>query len=389
MTGVPQNRAGGSRLAIVAPGFNAVSETFIADHARHLAPGATVLICQDSIGSETYGYPVLSHLAPQPVIFGRADGVVKRGIARVRRRLGPPLCYDDRMRLMEFLRAQNVTCVLAEYGPMGVLAGDVCARLGLPLYVIFHGMDASALLRRPRVVRQYRRLFRNVDGVIAVSQFLADNLAAIGAPRDRSHVVPCGTDVASFGPGTPEAGRVLALGRLTEKKAPHLTIRAFGQIAARFPQAHLDVVGDGPLRGACEQEIAALGLETRVTLHGALARDACRAFLARASVFVQHSVTPPNGDTEGSPVAIVEAMASCLPVVATRHSGIVDQVVPGETGYLVNERDTDAMAEAMATLLVDPAAAARMGAAGRERAERVFDQAAQFARLRQIIGLAQ
>ncbi len=365
-------------LAILAPSFNQVSETFIADHARKLAPGRTVLVCQDSRGAEAYGLPVLSHLQSEPA--GKLA-------ARLRRRFGPPLAAGDARRLAAFLEAQGASVMLAEYGPMGVLAADVCAALGLPLHVMFHGIDASALLREPRTRRRYRQMYRTAASVIAVSRALADGLVAEGCPERLIRVVPCGIDPEAFPPGAPEPGRVLALGRLVEKKAPHLTIRAFALAAKDHPQARLDLVGDGPLRAAAEAAVAGTGMADRVTLHGALPHDACRALMRRAAVFAQHSVTAANGDTEGAPVAVAEAMATGLPVVATRHSGIPEQVVDGETGLLVAEGDVAGMGAAIARLLADPALAARMGEAGRARALERLDQARLYGQLRGILGI--
>ena len=377
-------------LAIIAPSFHAVSETFIADHARCLAPEATVLVCNDSRGAEAYGYPVLSHLQPAPTSFGFAGRLLTTNISRLRRRIAPPLSYDDRMRVIEFFKTHGVTRVLAEYGPMGVLIADICAQMGLKLSVIFHGNDASALLRRPKVVRAYKALFPRIAAVsgkvICVSRQLGENLTAIGCPRDLIEIVPCGIRMANFAPGAPEPGRILALGRLVEKKAPHITIRAFGRIASRFPQAHLDLVGDGPLLAACEKEIATAGIADQVTLHGSQPHAFCRDMLNRAAIFAQHSVTAPDGDIEGSPVALAEAMATSLPVVSTRHSGICDQVTDGVNGYLVEEGDVDAMAERMARLLADPEGAQRMGAAGRVRVTESFDQTRLDGQLRALIG---
>jgi glycosyltransferase involved in cell wall biosynthesis len=264
---------------------------------------------------------------------------------------------------------------------------DVCAALKLPLHVIFHGLDASALLRHATVRRRYRHLWPRAASVICVSRALADRLVATGCPEPLVHIVPCGVDETAFLPGTPEPGRVLAIGRLVEKKAPQLTIRAFAAVADRFPQAHLDLVGDGPLMPLCEAAIAEAGLSSRVTLHGPLPHAACAALLRRAAVFAQHSVTASTGDTEGSPVAIAEAMASALPVVATRHSGIPEQVEDEVTGYLVAEGDVAGMGEALARLLADPGRARAMGEAGRARCLAGFTSAESRRRLREILGL--
>ena len=108
------------------------------------------------------------------------------------------------MRLIAFLKEQGVTVVLAEYGPMGVLAADVCATLRLPLHVIFHGLDASALLRHATIRRRYRHLWPRAASVICVSRALADRLVtATGCPNSLIRIVPCGVDEAAFPPGTP------------------------------------------------------------------------------------------------------------------------------------------------------------------------------------------
>jgi colanic acid/amylovoran biosynthesis glycosyltransferase len=387
MTPLPDPPSTGPVLAIVAPSFNHLSETFIADHVRTLAPGRTVLVSQDGRGSAGYGVPVLAHVQPPFTAFGPLDARLKDLRYRLRRRFGPALNFDDRMRVMAFLKEHEVGVVLAEYGPTGALAADVCAALGLPLHVIFHGLDASALLRHATIRRRYRHLWPRAASVICVSCALADRLVATGCPESLIHIVPCGVDEAAFPPGSPEPGRVLAIGRLVEKKAPQLTIRAFAAVADRFPQAHLDVVGDGPLKPLCEAAVAEAGLADRVTLHGPLPHAACGALLRRAAVFAQHSVTASTGDTEGSPVAIAEAMATALPVVATRHSGIPEQVEDGVTGYLVAEGDVAGMGEALARLLADPGQARAMGEAGRQRFLAGFTQARSRARLREILGL--
>jgi glycosyltransferase involved in cell wall biosynthesis len=267
-------------LAIFAPSFGNLSETFIADHARHLAPGRTVLVSQDGRGSAGYGYPVLAHVAPGFTAFGPLDAKLKDLRFRLRRRFGPALAFDDRMRLTAFLKEQGVTVVLAEFGSTGVLAADVCAALGLPLHVYFYGVDASANLRHAGIRRRYRHLWPRAAGVVCISRYLADRLVeTTGLPERLVEVIPCGVDPALFSPAASEPGRVLALGRLVEKKAPHLTVRAFAAAAAAHGHAHLDMVGDGPLRSQVEAAVAETGMGDRITLHGALGREACAALI--------------------------------------------------------------------------------------------------------------
>ena len=183
-------------------------------------------------------------------------------------------------------------------------------------------------------------------------------------------MIPCGVDPARFPPGAPEPGRVLAVGRLVEKKAPHLTVRAFARAAAAHSGG---AARPGRRRAAArplvEAAIAETGMGDRVTLHGALGHDACGDLMRRAAIFVQHSVTASNGDTEGFPVVDRrgdgERAAGGLDPAQRHPRGRVEH---GETGLLVAEGDVDGMGAALARLLADPALAAKMGAAGRARA---------------------
>jgi glycosyltransferase involved in cell wall biosynthesis len=364
------------------------SETFIADHIRFIAPGATILLCKNSADAEEFGCPVLSQMQEEwrpPQTF--AERVVNDIRDWWRIYFQPGLGQTDRRRVISFFQLHNTDAVLGEYGPIGCLLVSTCRQARVPLFVHFHGYDASLLLRDWRQVRQYRLIFNDVSGVIVPSRFLGARLAEIGCPEAKLHVIPYGVDTRIFIPTSPTSQqRLIAVGRLVEKKAPHLSIQAFAQIAHRYPHARLDVAGDGPLRDQCRGLIASLGLDDRIQMHGVQSRKFIARLMQEGLLFVQHSVTAANGDTEGLPVAILEAMASGLPVVSTRHSGIPEAVTDGVTGLLVEERDVDAMARAMSELLDDPDRAATMGAAGRERVLSYFTREIARDRLRAIMG---
>jgi glycosyltransferase involved in cell wall biosynthesis len=261
--------------------------------------------------------------------------------------------------------------------------------MGLPLFVHFHGYDVSQCTTLVSYQRAYRRLAGRTAAFIVPSQYLADRLAGIGIPRDHLHVVPCGVEPAEFPfAGRPADGqRVLAVGRLVDKKAPHLLIAAFAGAATSRPDAILEIIGDGPLMDRCRAEVEARDLAGRVVLHGPRPHAFVKERMRAATVFAQHSVTASNGDTEGLPVAILEAMMSGLPVVSTRHAGIPEAVLDGETGCLVDEGDVAGMGRAIEALLADPRRAGRMGEAGHARAIGHFTHAASIARLRRLMGL--
>jgi colanic acid/amylovoran biosynthesis glycosyltransferase len=145
------------------------------------------------------------------------------------------------------------------------------------------------------------------------------------------------------------------------------------------------VGGAGPRRRAGRAGAAGLGMSDAVELPGRRPHDQVAEAMAGARAFVQHSVTTANGDAEGTPVAVMEAGAAGLPVVSTRHGGISDVVLEGETGSLVDERDVEGMAKHMAALAGDPALAGRLGRAARERIVAEFSTQASVDALWQIL----
>ncbi|AZO63897.1 MULTISPECIES: glycosyltransferase [unclassified Mesorhizobium] len=374
-------------IAVISQFFNTPSETFIRDHVRHLAPGRTVLICQEPDGADQFGYPVLSgvpRLSPLSRLHSRIVNVARLGwLAYVREGMS----RSDEDRVVEFLKAHKVDAALVEYLTMGALFAPACRRAGVRLYAHAHGADSTVMPRKQLWRRRYRRLFAIADGIITPSRFIADRLSQIGCPNEKLHVSPCGVLPERFTPSKRESGRLLFVGRFVEKKSPHLAIEAFARIASKFPEAQLDFVGDGPLMARSKALVEQENLSDRVIFHGSRSIEYVQGMMQDAAIFVQHSVTARNGDMEGLPVSILEAMASALPVVATRHSGIPEAVVDGKTGILVEEHDIESMAEALASLLAEPHRAAKMGDAGRQRVLDHFTQRHTRDRLRHAMML--
>lgn len=374
-------------VAIVAPSFGLVSETFIAYHVRQLAPGSTVLICNDERGAELHGYPVLSGIRSRWEKEGGGPGRPASILQRACRKVHYGLSAGDRDRVAAFLRSTGVTHVLGEYGYSAALMTDACRALDIPLFAYFRGHDASSVMRSFAVRRAYLRMFQQARAIFCVSQYLADRIMKAGCPARLIHVAPSGVSLADFPPGSPEPGRILSVGRLVEKKRPDLVIRAFAGVADRFQDARLDLVGGGPLEARCRSLVQELGLEGRAVLHGALSHGEVAALARKAAVFVLHSVTAPNGDIEGFPTSIAEAMATGIPVVATRHSGIPEHVQEGKTGFLVEEGDWAGMSEALAALLANPRMASEMGQAARQHAVENLDRTRLIREVRRVMGI--
>ena len=259
-------------------------------------------------------------------------------------------------------RAQPDIALLHWIIPQGAVGRLVLGRL--PRVVTTLGGDLYAL-RHPVLQAVKRAVIRSAASVTCMSTDMARELGALGARPDQVHVVPMGVDtapiVAATARETRVPGRVLFVGRLVEKKGAVVLLDALERMTAQ--PAEVVVVGDGPLRRQLEERAGA-----GVAFLGARGKDALAAEYARAGIALYPSVPAANGDRDGLPVALLEAMSAGCAVVASAVPGIVDVVEDGVNGLLVAPGDPDALAAAMGRLIADPALAARLGRAAAETA---------------------
>lgn len=354
------------------------SETFVLQHARRLAPESSVFLTHSKPPLPDLPGPVLCDVSERPHVIGETPPALP--IGRV-----PPLRHRA---TAAFLRRYGVETMMAEFGLLGWELLAPAKQAGTKLYVHFHGYDASSHLRFPKIVKKYGTLFREAEGFFAPSQFLADKLIAIGCPEDRIWITPCGIDPETFAPSSRVPGRCLAVGRFVEKKAPLVTVAAFAEACRQVSGLHFDFIGDGPLLEAAKAKAADEGVSEHITFHGAQPHEVVTGLMREASIFLQHSVTAANGETEGLPVSIMEAMSSEQTVISTFHSGIPEAVVDGESGLLVAEHDAAAMAEKIVAAANDPAWAEGLAKAARQRVidKLTVDHALQLQR--EVMGLS-
>jgi len=345
------------RLCVISPQEHAYSQTFVRAHKELLPATIKSLYAQDYENLTDEHGPLV-----RPALAGR----IRRAV--LRRSLNLDSNYFQEQALERFLLENRIEAVLAEFGPTATLVMDACRRLRVPLIAHFHGFDAYRHRTLETYGRRYPELFDVAAAIIAVSRDMKAKLESLGAPKEKIHYNSCGVEPSVFAGADPlnSPPTFVGVGRFVNKKAPHLTILAFKTMLARVPEARLVMIGDGPLWDACYQMVKSLRLSGAVELLGATSQSEVAAQMQKARAFVQHSVTTHDGDSEGTPVAVLEASASGLPVVATRHAGIKDAVLNQKTGLLVDERDIDAMAEHMSRLATDPQLAAELGKAGRE-----------------------
>lgn len=266
-------------------------------------------------------------------------------------------------------------------------------QLRLPLLVTLHGYDATMAdegLRRYAAGRTYLRrkaeLRARTRFFICVSEHIRRQALERGVAEEKLRTIPIGVDLGFFTPD-PLRSRdldpiVLFVGRLVEKKGCTHLIRAMAQIEARHPAAKLLIVGDGPLLDPLRAQARAQ--LRRCTFLGSQPPSVVRDLMHRASVLAAPSIVAANGDTEGLPINLCEAQAIGLPIAAFDGPGVSEAVVPDQTALLVPLGDDSALAEAISCILGNTALAARLAAAGPQRAGQYFSLEKQTARLEDL-----
>jgi len=247
-------------------------------------------------------------------------------------------------------RRHQADVFIAHFGPAGVTAAKL-RELGVidgKIATVFHGIDISSREVLAHYTPEYQRLFQRGDMMLPISDLWAGRLKSMGCPAEKITVSRMGVDMQRFTqrpvktPGSPL--QIISVARLTEKKGLHVAIEACRQLKARGVAFHYRILGIGPWERRLRTLIEQYELEDYVEMPGFKPSHEVKAMLDAADVFLLPSVTGTDGDMEGIPVALMEAMAVGIPVVSTVHSGIPELIEPGHSGWLVEENNPAALA---------------------------------------------
>jgi colanic acid/amylovoran biosynthesis glycosyltransferase len=293
-----------------------------------------------------------------------------------------------------FMRAfsrERFDVIHAHFGTMAIYALPYARLYRLPLVVTFHGYDVPLLKEARRVLgprRSYAWLagpaLRTMTLGLCASAELRDMLIEYGVPAEKLRVHLLGTDTQRMQPraGMFEANgappRVLMVGRFVEKKGFRYGLEAFAKVTS---DAQLTMIGSGPLESELRTLAQSLGLGERVTFTGALPHEQVLQLMQQHDVLLAPCVVAANGDRDSGLMVLREAAAFGLVPIATRVGGLPDSVDDGESGFLVEQRDADALAERLQRLLVDPALRHAMGRASRAKMVREFDHGVSMPQL--------
>ena len=354
-------------ILIVSPAKIGLTETFIRAHIDQLYGNVFYLYGWD-LDFKTQTDVSLSELyKPKSSVLNKLKSLLPHYIYfRLAQKLKKN--YTKQALIKRYLQEHNIDVVLAEYGTSGSFIAPICKSLNLPLLVHFHGFDASRYDILEKFNESYKLMFDYAQHIIVVSTAMRQALVGQGCPEKKLVKNTYGPhqDYLNIEPDL-KSNFIISVGRHTYKKGPYLTILAFQKVLEQQPNLKLKMIGDGELFDVSKNLVKSLGLENNITLLGALERKEIIKHLQSAFLFVQHSIVAYNGDSEGTPVGIIEAMAAGLPAVSTRHAGIPDVVIENETGFLVNEGDINAMAENILTIVNNRELAESFGKHGNER----------------------
>lgn len=394
------------RVAVATTEFPSASQTFVADHIDALRRGGLTV---DVFPSRSGNGPIAPELAPR--VRHRADTILRSrrdvllalwawgGVGAIRRlsalrRLAHMDCsrrFENLVLALPYLRhAASYRIVHCHFGNRALqllplfTSGVLCA----PLVVTFHGYDLQGFLRR-QPTDIYQPLFECARSLVATGPYMRELLLSLGAPAERIFVLPNGvrTDLIRFQPPQPPLPgaplQLLTVGRLVEKKGIRFGLEAVAILRARGLLAQYTVVGEGELRADLEQQVQTLGIAGCVSFIGAQPHNRVLDLYARSHVLLAPGVVAATGDVETQGVALLEAQAAGLPVIATRVGGVPYTIAPANAAMLVQPGDAAGLAAAVDQLIAAPGQWLERTMAAREHVVAGYEQEKVMDRLLQ------
>jgi colanic acid/amylovoran biosynthesis glycosyltransferase len=348
------------RLAILAPRWGMPSETFVRRHLTDIMPGMTVGITRDIIDRNwCENIPRFS-----------LNDINECALVGAARNFGWSIPSTRVKHLKTFLEENQVAAIMGEWLNFSCKWYDSLHSESIRYVAHAHGYDVTTrALNQKKNVFLYRKL-HHMHAIVTVSELTRQRLIqVIGLEPQKIHVIPCGVEVPPIKQKTTANGlvKIICVGRMVAKKGQIYALKAFQKVFRSLPNLRLEFVGDGRELQKCQNFVKEHHMSDQDVFHGSLSQNQVFSLMEQADIFLLHSIVSDDGDEEGLPVAILEAMARGLPVISTFHAGIPEAIVDGVHGTLVDERDIDSLTEAMIMLYHDELMRRKLGSAARQR----------------------
>ena len=289
------------------------------------------------------------------------------------------------------INKNNVKLIHAHFGPEGVKALGLKKRLNLPLITTFYGFDVSKYARQKRWRTAYKTLFNDGELFLAEGNFMKKSLIDLGCLPEKIRILHIGVNTKNIRykerhlNSGDEKIRILFCGRLVEKKGLVYGLKAIKMLTNKFPQLELRILGDGELKNEIVNFISKENLQNNTVMLGYQPHHVFFEEIMHAHIALQPSVTAQDGDSEGgAPTVLLEAQASGMPVVSTLHADIPEVVINEKSGFLVPERNAEALAEKLELLIDSTGQWAEMGKQGRTHIENNYNIYSEVRKLEDI-----
>ena len=299
------------------------------------------------------------------------------------------ISHAEVSKLLSVLTETRARLLHIYFGHIGVHLLPLIQSWTNPSIVSFHGADVMVDMDKAAYREATLQMLDAVKVVLVRSESLRRAIVDLGGDPDKIEIQRTGIPLDEFplrGRAVPKNGewQFVQAGRLIEKKGLPVTLRAFSTFLKQHPNATLTIAGEGPLLSELQKFARELGIADCVSFTGFVPQEKLREIYYRSHIFVHPSQTGRDGNQEGIPNSMLEAMATGLPVFATDHGGIPEAIENGVNGTLVPERDDEALAQAMLNAAQDPSLLSRIARAGGEAVRKSFDLSTQAQRLEDI-----
>jgi len=359
------------KIAYITNKLGTISETFVSDLISELSKTVNIYVfCKqviDSSKSDKVYYIKKREWLIKKILL--IDEILKLLLKN-------DLCLYYKISAFlskQALKKLKPNIVYIEFGLNAAEYLDSLNAIGIPFIVHFHGLDITSALSNTYYKKYLKKIIKSSSSIIVASYHIKRLLLLEGCEENKVNVIRYGISVGNtiqpieWKNKNQEIYQLCFLGRLTPKKNPKALILTLKEIYKTISNVQLNIIGDGEEKADILEIIRKFNLENKVKLYGQVPKNKAMEILNNCHVYVQHSVTPVSGDQEGWALSISEASLLGIPVVATIHGGIKENVIDGKTGFLVPEYSYEEMAEKVIYLLQNPIIAEKMGKAGRER----------------------
>jgi glycosyltransferase involved in cell wall biosynthesis len=294
--------------------------------------------------------------------------------------------------LLDVLESTDPRLLHIYFGQIAVHLLPLIRTWPRPSIVSFHGADVMVDMNKPAYREATRQMLDAVKLVLVRSESLRRAVANLGCDEKKIEVQRTGIPLNQFPfcernfPPSDGGGewRFVQAGRLIEKKGLPVTLRAFASFVKQYPNAILTIAGEGPMLGQLQEMARKLKIDTRVSFTGFISQEQLRDLYYGSHIFLHPSETGPDGNQEGIPNSMLEAMATGLPVFATEHGGIPEAIKHGVSGVLVPERDAEELTWALLNGVEDRHFLSQIARNGAEIVREKFDLRLQARRLEDI-----